>query len=107
MLNFQTGTTFTTVLDSLEPGAFFVIELRHYKAVSGKESLKCWSFMDIQSLLPHTSNNLALCLLEKPVHLKNIMRELKQHSDDGKFITFIRPYGNKTNLDLKVSFKIV
>ena len=106
MLVFRTGTTLTTVLDSLEPGAFFVIELRHYKAVSGKESLKCWSFIDIQSILPHTSNNLALCLLEKPVQIESIMRELK-HSVGGKFISSIKPYGSKRNLDLKATFKFV
>jgi len=31
MLVFGTGTTLTTVLDTLEPGAFIVIELLHYK----------------------------------------------------------------------------
>ena len=106
ILVFRTGITLTTILDSLEPGAFVVIELRHYKAVSGKESLKCWSFIDIQSLLPHTSNNLALCLLEKPVQLESIMRELK-HSVGGKFISSIKPYGSKRNLDLKATFKFV
>ena len=106
ILIFRTGITLTTILDSLEPGAIVVIELRHYKAVSGKESLKCWSFIDIQSLLPHTSNNLALCLLEKPVQLESIMRELK-HSVGGKFISSIKPYGSKRNLDLKATFKFV
>ena len=109
MLVFRTGTTLTTVLDSLEPGAFIVIELLHYKK---KQSLKCWSFMDIQSLLTPISDTLNLCLLQKPVRLKNIMRELRKqrelkHSEDGKFITSINPYGNKANLDLMVSFKIV
>ena len=110
MLVFRTGTTLTTVLDSLEPGAFIVIELLHYK--KQQQSLKCWSFMDIQSLLTPISDTLNLCLLQKPVHLKNIMRELRKqrelkHSEDGKFITSINPYGNKANLDLMVSFKIV
>ena len=106
MLVFRTGTTLTTVLDSLEPGAFIVIELLHYKK---KQSLKCWSYMDIQPLLTPKSNTLSLCLLQKPVDLKNIMRELikLKHSEDGKFITSIKPYGNKANLDLMVSFKIV
>ena len=107
ILVFRTGITLTTILDSLEPGAIVVIELRHYKAVSGKESLKCWSFMDIQSLLSHTSDTLDLCLLQKPVDLKSIMRELKQHSDDGIFISSIKPYGSKRNLDLKATFKFV
>ena len=106
MLVFGTGTTLTTVLDTLEPGAFIVIELLHYKK---KQSLKCWSYMDIQPLLTSTSDTLSLCLLQKPVDLKNIMRELikLKHSEDGKFITSIKPYGNKANLDLMVSFKIV
>ena len=106
MLVFGTGTTLTTVLDTLEPGAFIVIELLHYKK---KQSLKCWSYMDIQPLLTPKSNTLSLCLLQKPVDLKNIMRELikLKHSEDGKFITSINPYGNKANLDLMVSFKIV
>ena len=106
MLVFRTGTTLTTVLDSLEPGAFIVIELLHYKK---KQSLKCWSYMDIQPLLTSTSDTLSLCLLQKPVHLKNIMRDLikQRDSEDGKFMASIKPYGNKANLDLMVSFKIV
>ena len=106
MLVFRTGTTLTTVLDSLEPGAFIVIELLHYKK---KQSLKYWSYMDIQPLLTPKSNTLSLCLLQKPVHLKNIMRDLikQRDSEDGKFMMSIKPYGNKANLDLMVSFKIV
>ena len=106
MLVFGTGTTLTTVLDTLEPGAFIVIELLHYKK---KQSLKCWSYMDIQPLLTSTSDTLSLCLLQKPVHLKNIMRDLikQRDSEDGKFMTSIKPYGNKANLDLKFSFKIM
>jgi len=65
--------------------------------------------MDIQSLLTSTSDTLSLCLLQKPVHLKNIMRDLikQRDSEDGKFMTSIKPYGNKANLDLKFSFKIM
>ena len=70
--------------------------------MNGKESLKCWSFMEIQSLLPHTSNNLALVLLQKPVQLKSVMRILA-----GKCITSIKLYGSKRNLDLKATFKFV
>ena len=84
-----------------------MIELRHYKVVSGKASLKCWSLMDIQYLLSLTSNTLALVLLQKLVHIKNVMRELKQRSEGENFIKSVKTYGSKRNLDLKATFKFV
>ena len=108
MLVFRTGTTFSTVLDSLEPGAFIVIELVHYKESTGgtygvRTSLKCWSFIDIQSSLSSKSNTVDLALLQKPVKLKSVKMELKRLEDN----TSIKPYGSKRNLDLNVSFKII
>ena len=108
MLVFRTGTTFSTVLDSLEPGAFILIELLHYKKSTGAKfgvrlSLKCWSFMDIQSFLSSESNTVDLLLLQKPVKLESVKMELKRLNDN----TFMKPYGSKRDLDLKVSFKIV
>lgn len=84
-----------------------MIELRHYKVVSGKESLKCWSLKDIQYLLSLTCNTLALVLLQKLVHIKNVMRELKQRSEGENFIKSVKTYGSKRNLDLKATFKFV
>ena len=108
MLVFRTGTTFSTVLDSLEPGAFILIELLHYKKSTGAKfgvrlSLKCWSFMDIQSFLSSESNTVDLLLLQKPVKLESVKMELKRLNDN----TFMKPYGSKRDLDLKVSIKIV
>jgi len=63
--------------------------------------------MDIQYLLSLTSNTLALVLLQKLVHIKNVMRELKQRSEGENFIKSVKTYGSKRNLDLKATFKFV
>ena len=80
----------------------------HYKESTGetygvRTSLKCWSFIDIQSSLSSKSNTLDLVLLQKPVKLKSVKMEIKRLEDN----TSIKPYGSKRNLDLNVSFKII
>ena len=94
MLVFRTGTTFSTVLDSLEPGAFIVIELLHYKKGTAVKfgvrlSLKCWSFIDIQSSLSSKSNTLDLVLLQKPVKLKSVKMEIKRFPSSSAFLLVV------------------